>query len=86
MLLIKIFFIRYLIRLQLEYSKEYENETEEHRRMLIFLENQNKIIDHNQRYENDEVTFKMAMNRFGDLTHAEFRSRMNCLNNSRKLR
>lgn len=55
-------------------------------RMLIFMENQNKIIEHNQRYANDEVPFQMAMNKFGDLTHAEFRNRMHCLNNSRKMK
>lgn len=75
-----------IFRLQIEYSKKYENEAEERKRMLIFMENQNKINEHNQRYDNDEVTFKLAMNKFGDLTHVEFRSRMHCLNNSSKLK
>lgn len=75
-----------IFRLQLEYSKKYANETEERKRLLIFIENQNKIAEHNQRYANDEVTFRMAMNKFGDLTHAEFRNRMRCLNNSRKMK
>lgn len=79
-------FIYFHFRLQLEYSKKYENETEEWKRMLIFMENQDKIVEHNQRYANDEVTFQMAMNKFGDLTHAEFRTRMRCLKNSRKMK
>lgn len=50
------------------------------------MENQNKIIDHNQRYEKGEVTFELAMNKFGDLTHTEFRTQMDCLNSSKKLK
>lgn len=54
--------------------------------MLIFMENQNKIAMHNRRYANDEVTFNMSMNKFGDLTNEEFRNRMKCLNQRPKLK
>lgn len=75
-----------LIRLQLEYAKKYENEIEERKRLLIFMENQEKINQHNQRYANDDVSFKLAINEYGDLTHAEFLNRNNCLNYSRHLK
>lgn len=38
----------------------------------MFEENQKLIEKHNDRYKNGEVSFKMAINQFGDLTHEEF--------------
>lgn len=52
--------------------------------MEIFLENQIKIIKHNERYGNGEVSYKLAMNKFGDLSHREFVARMNGFNRTLK--
>lgn len=62
---------------QLKYSKSYKNHTEEAHRMEVFKENVNIIEKHNQRYEKGEILFKMAINRFSDLTHDEFYLLMN---------
>lgn len=62
---------------QSEYSKTYQNETEENYRMAVFLENKNKIDEHNEQFEKGLVTYKMGLNKYSDLTADEFRSRMN---------
>jgi len=41
-------------------------------RMKVFLDNRDKIAAHNARFENGEVSFNMAMNKFGDLLTHEF--------------
>lgn len=61
---------------QLQHSKNYESDTEENFRMKIFMENRYKIARHNQAYEAGHVSYKLAMNRFGDLLHHEFLSTM----------
>lgn len=75
-----------LKRLQLEHSKEYKNKADEALRMEIFTENLDKIAEHNLRYDNKKVSFKLAMNKFGDLTHHEFVARLNCYNRSMGLK
>merc|ERR550517_5726 len=45
--------------------------------MEIFLQNLERIAEHNIRYRNGEVTYTLGMNRFGDLTHPEFVARFN---------
>lgn len=60
------------VSLQSLHSKSYENSTEEDFRQSVFEENQKLIEKHNDRYKNGEVSFKMAINQFGDLTHEEF--------------
>lgn len=62
---------------QSKYSKTYQNETEENRRKAVFLENKNKITEHNELFEKGLVTYKMGLNKYSDLTADEFRSRMN---------
>jgi len=51
--------------------------SEEEFRMNIFLDNRQKIAEHNARYHKGEVTFTLAMNRFGDMLSHEFVSQMN---------
>lgn len=48
--------------------------------MKIYMENKNKINKHNQRYHRGEVTYKLAMNKYGDLLHHEFVKHMNGFN------
>lgn len=59
------------------YSKSYENETEENKRMAIFLENKSKIAEHNLQFEKGLVSYEMGINKYSDLSADEFRSRMN---------
>ncbi|XP_014215152.1 cathepsin L1-like [Copidosoma floridanum] len=62
---------------KLQYNKNYESPTEEKKRFKIFMDNRQKIVRHNKRYEQGLVTFSMAMNKFGDMTVCEFSSKVN---------
>merc|ERR1711955_170436 len=53
------------------YGKTY-SESEELVRMQIFFQNLESIIEHNLRYHKGEVTYTLAMNQYGDLSHPEF--------------
>ena|ERR1712116_71479 len=35
--------------------------------MKVFLDNREKVLSHNARFANGEVTFELGMNKFGDL-------------------
>lgn len=52
------------------YGKTYSSKKVESLRQKIWLNNQKKIQDHNDKQENS--TFTMVMNSFGDLTEKEF--------------
>lgn len=58
---------------QNQFEKSYSNRVEENLRYTIFLQNLQKIREHNEKYENGETTFKMGVNRFADMTADEFR-------------
>merc|ERR1712221_883 len=58
------------------YGKTY-SESEELVRMQIFFQNLESIIEHNLRYHKGEVTYTLAMNQYGDLSHLEFVARHN---------
>ncbi|XKL62914.1 hypothetical protein PGB90_002747 [Kerria lacca] len=62
---------------KMQFKKLYETEMEEGFRKKIFLENKRKIIIHNKLYEAGEVSYKLAMNHFGDMLHHEFTKMMN---------
>lgn len=51
---------------QIQHGKNYES-NEDEARLLVFLENRKKIVDHNRRFEMGLVTYTMAMNQFGDM-------------------
>ncbi|KAJ8883220.1 hypothetical protein PR048_015060 [Dryococelus australis] len=55
------------IYLQIKYGKKYSNAAEERFRFKVFLHNMQTIAEHNDRYERGEVTFKMGMNKYGDM-------------------
>ncbi|KAK2715041.1 procathepsin L-like [Artemia franciscana] len=59
------------------HKKEYPSQLEEKFRMKIYLENKHKVAKHNILYEKGEKSYQVAMNKFGDLLHHEFRSIMN---------
>lgn len=53
--------------------KKYQNPVEEKFRMKIYLENRHRIAKHNK----EGKSFKLAMNKYGDMLPREFASRMN---------
>nr|CAD7454114.1 unnamed protein product [Timema tahoe] len=67
---------------KLEHEKQYESATEEKFRLKIFMENRNKIAKHNARFEKGEVTYKVGMNKYGDMLHHEFVNTLNGFNRS----
>uniref|UniRef100_A0A0C9PTJ9 Cp1_0 protein n=1 Tax=Fopius arisanus TaxID=64838 RepID=A0A0C9PTJ9_9HYME len=67
---------------KMEHKKHYSNEVEERFRLKIFNENKLKIAKHNQLYAAGKVSFKMAVNKYSDMLHNEFRETMNGYNNT----
>ena len=68
---------------KLQHGKNYSshnlhmNRKEENKRMKIWMDNTAMIEKHNQEYFRGEHTHTLKMNKFGDLTNAEFTSMMN---------
>nr|XP_023028722.1 cathepsin L1-like [Leptinotarsa decemlineata] len=61
---------------KITFSKSYQDIAEEKLRYKIFLSNVLRIEEHNEKYENGQSSFKMGVNKFADLTPAEFLERM----------
>lgn len=59
------------------YGKKYINDEDEPKRKAIFMRNKRNIDAHNVRAANNEHSFHLRMNHFGDLDHKEFKSIMN---------
>ncbi|XP_015794389.1 cathepsin L1 [Tetranychus urticae] len=57
-----------------KYNKVYADEREEAWRKTIFLYNLKKIQAHNERAENGELTYRLEVNKFSDLTDEEFKA------------
>merc|ERR1712126_759464 len=55
------------------HKKSYETEAEELLRKEIFLNNVQKVEEHNQKFEAGEVSFKLGVNQFSDLIERELR-------------
>ncbi|CAH1391323.1 unnamed protein product [Nezara viridula] len=64
---------------KLAHGKIYKSIAEERFRKNVYVENKMKIDEHNKRYEQGLVSYKLSMNHFGDLTNEEFRLMMNRL-------
>ncbi|XP_042876581.1 procathepsin L-like [Penaeus japonicus] len=62
---------------KLEHGKKYETDVEESFRMKIFTENKHKIANHNKGFSLGHHTYKLKMNKYGDMLHHEFVSTMN---------
>merc|ERR1712126_370624 len=56
------------------HKKSYETEAEELLRKEIFLNNVQKVEEHNQKFEAGEVSFKLGVNQFSDLIESEYRA------------
>lgn len=63
--------------MQSTHNKTYIDEKEEKLRFNIYIENKQKIEEHNQLYEKGNVSFHMAINQFGDMLASEVAKRMN---------
>jgi len=61
---------------KITHGKTY-TEVEEKFRMQVFLDNRQGIARHNTRHLNGEVSYTLAMNKYGDLLHHEFVTTMN---------
>eukprot|EP00658_Telonema_sp_P-2_P053013 TRINITY_DN413_c0_g2_i7.p1 TRINITY_DN413_c0_g2~~TRINITY_DN413_c0_g2_i7.p1 ORF type:complete len:341 (-),score=104.01 TRINITY_DN413_c0_g2_i7:313-1335(-) len=57
---------------KLDHQKRYDNASDEHRRFIVFKDNVNFIAHHNQNLAGD-LGYTVEINRFADLTNAEFR-------------
>lgn len=58
-------------------EKAYETFEEEQRRFTYFIDNHEKVTQHNVAYENGDKTYKMKLNKFADMEHKEFVQAMN---------
>lgn len=65
-----------------EHSKAYNSEIEEKFRMKIYMDNKHKIAKHNSNYGKNHVSYKLMMNKYGDMLHHEFVNIMNGFNKS----
>merc|ERR1712243_450759 len=54
--------------------------------MKVFLENREKVAEHNARFAKGEETFTLAMNKFGDLLTHEFAALYNGYNSEKHAR
>lgn len=52
---------------QLEHGKKYTNKVEDTFRMKIFTENKHKIASHNKLYATGQKSYKLKMNKYGDM-------------------
>jgi len=62
---------------KLTHSKAYKSPMEEKFRMKVFMENKAKIERHNALEAKGEKSYRLKMNKYGDLLHHEFVAQMN---------
>nr|XP_023021654.1 trophozoite cysteine proteinase [Leptinotarsa decemlineata] len=55
------------------HGKSYANKEEEAKRRAIFETHLREVEEHNRKYDNGEVTWRMGINRFSDLTPEEMK-------------
>lgn len=65
----------FLLILQIKFKKSYENEEEDKKRKAIYFENKQHVEEHNKKFETGQVTWKMGINQFSDLSQEEFQNR-----------
>lgn len=67
---------------KMEHKKVYKSDVEEKFRMKIFMDNKHKIAKHNANFEMKKVSYKLKMNKYGDMLHHEFVNTLNGFNKS----
>ncbi|KAJ8680500.1 hypothetical protein QAD02_016287 [Eretmocerus hayati] len=60
------------LKFKTEHVKTYSSDIEEQLRMNIFIENHNMIAEHNSKFEEGLVTYKLGINQFADMLPEEF--------------
>ncbi|RZC34147.1 Inhibitor I29 domain containing protein [Asbolus verrucosus] len=58
-----------------KFKKHYADEEEENYRKALFVANLKMVEEHNEKYENGLVNYKMGINQFADYTKDEMPSR-----------
>ena len=58
------------------HGKYYSTLDEKARRQSVFEENREKVIAHNEEYENGEHSFYLGLNHLADMTNKEYRATM----------
>jgi len=69
---------------KIQHKKSYNTDTEEKFRLKIFMDNRHKITKHNAKFVKGEVSYDLALNKYGDLLHHEFVHTMNGFNKTSK--
>lgn len=57
--------------MQLHHRKTYANQDEDNLRKALFISRLTTIQEHNQRYSDGKVTYRIGLNKFSDLTEEE---------------
>ncbi|XP_058793220.1 procathepsin L-like [Phymastichus coffea] len=70
------------INFKYQYKKFYSNEVEEKFRKNVFHENQQKIAEHNEKYEAGIHSYKLKINQYGDMLFEEYKNYMHPQNNT----
>lgn len=60
----------------MKHSKRYGSFFEDGRRMNTYLENRRMIDEHNRLYDSGNVTYRMNLNEYSDLSNEEFAAHM----------
>lgn len=58
---------------KLAHNKQYASPKEEVYRRTVFFTNLNKINEHNKRFDQGLVSYKLGLNKFADMTNEEFK-------------
>ncbi|XP_047990563.1 procathepsin L-like [Leguminivora glycinivorella] len=59
-----------------EHNKRYKSAVEEMHRLQNYVHNQMKIMEHNHRFEQGQVSYKLKLNQYSDLDDEEFQRNM----------
>lgn len=55
-----------------KFNKAYSDDAEDKRRRERYIKSKQMVEEHNKKYENGEVTWKMGINHLSDLTEEEY--------------
>lgn len=53
-------------------EKNYGGSVEEQARFMIYKQNYKKVLDNHRKFDKGEVSYKLTLNKFSDLTSQEF--------------
>lgn len=67
---------------KLQHKVTYPDEQTHRFRFKIYLENKVKVDRHNKLYALGKKSYKLALNKYADMLHSEFKEKMNGFNNT----